>query len=72
MLVGRSYGDLIAAHLYHREAKSLGPDGVSCHQRTVGLLSRRSVVATDTVVIGKEANELEQVETGIVDELEEV
>ena len=30
------------------------------------------MVATETVVIGKEANELEQVETGLIDELEEV
>lgn len=30
------------------------------------------MVATETVVIGKGANELEQVETGLIDELEEV
>lgn len=72
VLVGRSFGDLIAAHPFHSEAKSLGVDGVPCHQRSVGLLGRRSVVATETVVIGKEANELEQVETRLVDELEAV
>ena len=56
----------------HPEAKSLGPDGRPCGKRTTGLLQRRPVVATETVVIGKEANELEQVETGLIDELEEV
>jgi len=29
-------------------------------------------MATETLVIGKEANELEQVESGLVDELEQV
>jgi hypothetical protein len=71
-LVGRSYGDLIAAHPYHPEAKSLGPDGQPCDRRTVGLLGRRPVMATEITVIGKEANELEQVETGLIDDLEEV
>jgi hypothetical protein len=72
MLVGCSYGDLIAAHPFHSEAKSQGPDGLPCHRRTIGLLGRPPVVAPETVVIGKEANELEQVETGIIDEIEEV
>lgn len=43
VLVGRSYRDLIAAHPFHAGAKSLGPDGVPCHQRSVGLLGRRPV-----------------------------
>jgi hypothetical protein len=72
MLVGRSYGELIAAHPCHPEAKSLGPDGEECHERTVGLLGRRPVMAEELVVIGKEANELEQVESGLIDELEDV
>ncbi len=67
--VGRSYEDLIVAYPFHPEAKSLGPDGQPCHQRTVGLMGRRQAVATGLVVIGKEANELEQVETGLIDEL---
>jgi len=72
MLMGRSYGDLIASHPWHPEAKSLGPDGSPCQRRTVGLLGRRPVVVNEVVVIGKEANELEQVETGLIDELEDV
>jgi hypothetical protein len=72
VLVGRSYADLIAAHPFHPEAKSLGPDGLPCHERTMGLLHRRPVMATEITVIGKEANELEQVESGVVDEFEDV
>ncbi len=43
-----------------------------CHKRTVGLLSRRPVMVAEKRYIGKEANELEGVEAGLVDELEEV
>ena len=50
----------------------LEPNGAPCRQRIVGLLGRRPVVATDSVVIGKEANELEQVKTGLIDEIEDV
>lgn len=72
ILVGRSYADLIAVHPFHPEAKSLGPDGMPCHQATTGLLHRRPGVATEIVVIGKEANELELVESCLIDELDEV
>jgi hypothetical protein len=57
VVIGCRYGDLIAAHPFHPEAKSLDPEAMPCQQRTVGLLGRRSVVATETVVIGKEAND---------------
>jgi hypothetical protein len=70
VLVGCGYDDLIAAHPYHPEAKSLGPDGLPCRQRTIGLLDRRPVIGTEIIVIGKEANDLEQVETGLIDDLE--
>jgi hypothetical protein len=72
VLVGRSYGDLIAAHPFHPEAKGLGPDGLPCHERTVGLLHRRPVMVTEIIVIGKEANELDQVDSGLIDELKDV
>jgi len=71
-LVGRSYADLIAAHPFHPEAKRLGPAGQPCTQQTAGLLGRRPVMTRRKLVIGKEANELEQVETGLIDALEDV
>lgn len=71
-LVGRSYADLVAGHPFHPEAKRLGPDGQPCNQRTAGLLGQRPVLTERKLVIGKEANELEQVETGLIDALEEV
>ena len=38
VVVARTYGGLVAAHPFHPEPKSLGPDGLPCHERTVGLL----------------------------------
>ncbi len=72
VVVGQTYGDLIGAHPFHPEPKSLGPDELPCHKGTVGLLSRRPMIANEKRYVGKEANELERVETGLVDELKEV
>ena len=60
---------MIPSYETHPETKSLGPDGQPCDRRTAGLLGRRPAMATEMVVVGKEANELEQVETGLIDEL---
>jgi hypothetical protein len=72
VLVGRTYNDLIAMHPFHPEPKSLGADSAPCHERTVGLLTRRPIVAIKRLHVGKEANELERVEAGLVDEVEQV
>jgi hypothetical protein len=72
LIVGRSYYDFITAHPFHRESKSLGANGAPCETRAVGLLSRRPVCASGKHHVGKEANDLERVEAGLVDDLEEV
>jgi hypothetical protein len=51
-----SYGDLIARHLYHRETKRSGPDGLPCGELARGLLGRRIVRPLRIVHIGKEAD----------------
>lgn len=71
-LVGRSYADLAVAHPFHPEAKRLGPDGQPCTHQTAGLLGQRPVLTERKLVIGKEANELERVETGLIDALADV
>jgi hypothetical protein len=71
-VLGRSYRDIIEAHPYHPESKSLGPDGQPCHSQTVGVLRRRTVRVSAVRYIGKEANELEQVDAGLVDTLDEI
>lgn len=65
----KSLGEVIAEYRGHPEAKSLGPDGRPCARETVGLLRRRPVRAVSFVYIGKEANELDEVEEGLVHDI---
>ncbi len=68
----QSYRGVIARYRVHSEAKSLGPDGLPCGKRTVGLLERRPVVLGELVHFGKETNRLEEVEQGLVHDWDEV
>jgi hypothetical protein len=68
----KSLGDVIAEYRSHPEAKSVGLDGRPCGRETIGLLRRRPVRAANFVYIGKEANELDDVEEGLVHDLGEV
>lgn len=52
--------------------KSLGPDGEIGDRGTTGLLRRRAVVASSIRHIGKEANHLEEVESGLIGDIGEV
>ncbi len=70
--VGMTYRDLIALHTRHPEMKFLGPDGEPCTPMTRGLLSRRHIHVTDMVHIGKEANDLELVKAGMIEDEETV
>ena len=72
MYVGLPYSDLIMSYAHTPEPKSLGPDGMPCHLRTRGLLSRRHIEIADVVHIGKEANDLELVQAGLVTDEESV
>jgi hypothetical protein len=64
--------DVVRAYGNHPESKSLGPDSEPCRNETVGLLARRHVVPSWIQHIGKEANRLEDVERGDVQEWDEV
>lgn len=68
----QSDGDVINHYRVHTEAKSLGPDGMPCGKRAIGLLQRRTVIVGEVVYIGKETNRLEEVEQGLVHDWEEV
>jgi hypothetical protein len=70
--IGRTYEDLILEHAQQPETKSAGPDGKPCTRKTVGLLGPRHIEVDSVVHIGKEANELELVQAGLVDEEERV
>lgn len=72
-LVGvRSIAGVLDGYRIHPESKSLGPDGEVCGPTTAGLLRRRPVRATTFVYIGKEANEIDDVEAGLIHDLAEV
>lgn len=62
---GKTYGELVAHHWGHPEAKFLGPDGSPCNGRTVGLLSRRPTIVAGSKLIGKESNNLDDVQAGV-------
>ena len=67
-----SYAHLIDEHEKHTEPKSLGPDGTICDSQTRGVLRRRSIRVGGVLHIGKEANDLEEVQAGLVRDPSEV
>lgn len=59
-----TFADVVAKYETHPESKALGPDGKPCGRMTIGLLSRRPVIAGRVLLIGKEANRLEERSSG--------
>ncbi len=68
----QSYRDVLDEYRVHPEPKSLAPSGKPAGWHGIGLLARRPVTATRLVHIGKESNELESLQAGIVHELGDV
>jgi hypothetical protein len=62
----QSYADVLDEYRVHPEPKSLAPDGKPAGWHGIGLLARRPVAATRLVHVGKEANELEEKQAGVV------
>jgi hypothetical protein len=60
-----TYGDVLRKYEYHREAKCADARGNVCDKQTVGLLQRRHVRIDQIKYIGKESNNLEEVEAGL-------
>ena len=68
----KSYREVLETYPAHPELKSAAPDGAPCARDTVGILARRPVHALWVEYIGKESNRLEDVEHGLVHDLDEV
>jgi len=68
----QSYADVLAEYRVHPEPKSLAPDGKPAGWHGDGLLKRRPVTATRLVHVGKEANELEEIQAGVIRDAGEV
>jgi hypothetical protein len=71
-VIVKTYRTVLDDYRTHPEAKSLGPDGRPCDRRTVGLLTRRPVRVAAIHYIGKEANKLDERESGLVADLDDV
>jgi hypothetical protein len=68
----KTIGQYIAEYREHPESKSADRSGHPCGRATKGLLQRPHVTPSSIVLCGKEANELEAVEQGQVQEWSEV
>jgi hypothetical protein len=68
----KTIGEVVNRYRLHPETKSLGPEGKPCGPKTVGVLGRRPVVVLYLAQVGKESNRLEDVEAGVVHDLDDV
>jgi hypothetical protein len=69
----QSYADVLHQYRMHPEHKFNGPDGQPCRRNTAGVLQRRAVhLAGMPRLIGKEANNLDDVLNGLITNLDDV
>lgn len=62
----KTYGEIIEEYAYHPEYKCADAHGQAAGRQTVGLLQRRHVRVDAITAIGKESNNLEEVDAGLV------
>jgi hypothetical protein len=62
----KTYGDVIEEYEFHPESKCADASGQPSGKQSVGLLQRRHVRIDSISAIGKESNNLEEVEAGLV------
>lgn len=62
----KTYGEVLREYEFHAEAKCADHSGSACVKQTIGLLQRRHVQVARIKYIGKESNNLEDVEAGLV------
>ena len=62
----KTYGDVIRQYAFHPEAKCADANGNVCDQQTVGLLQRRHIQIGYVKGIGKETNNLDDAEAGLL------
>ncbi len=68
----KTYRDVAELFQSHPEPKSAGPDGAECGAATRGLLRRRSVELDWVDYVGKESHRLEEVNSGLIHDPDEV
>ncbi len=57
---------VLVEYEFHPEAKCADVEGNACEKQTVGLLQRRHIEVGQIKYIGKESNNLEDVEAGLI------
>jgi hypothetical protein len=62
----KTYGDVLREYEFHPESKCADAAANVCERQTIGLLHRRHVEIDHIRYIGKESNQLEAVEAGLV------
>ena len=62
----KTYGDVFEEYEWHPESKSADADGEPASKQTIGLLQRRHIATDHVICIGRESNQLEDVEAGLV------
>jgi len=62
----KTYGDILSEYEYHPESKCADTAGNACEKRTIGLLQRRHICIDHIKYIGKESNQLEAVDAGLI------
>lgn len=62
----KTYGEIVREYEFHPESKCADAAGHVCGRQTVGLLHRRSIYIEFVRCIGKETNNLEDVESGLI------
>ncbi len=73
LVVVKSYADVLRDYRIHPEYKFNGPDQQPCLRNTPGLLQRRRVhLAGPPRLIGKEANNIKEVQAGRYAQLDEI
>jgi hypothetical protein len=66
----KTYRDVLDLYGRHPEPKSIDHTGRPCSRASTGLLTRRPITASHICLIGKESNNLEHREAGLVGDLD--
>jgi hypothetical protein len=62
----KTYGDVFEEYEWHPESKSADANGEPAGKQTIGLLQRRHITIDHVLYIGRESNQLENVDAGLV------
>jgi len=68
----KTYGESLEEYEFHPESKCADSEGNPCSKQTIGLLQRRKIRISEIRYIGKEANLLEDAESGAVHSAQDV